>query len=109
MTIRFAAPAVLAAITAFALAPVAHADDLMYRVGSDISPGDYTYTVVGGDLGSTARGDEGKPALAFSRKRHALIAPLSRASVEQMQEAIDSRRGREAPARPLAARCHGLM
>jgi len=57
----------------------------------------------------TARGDEGKPALAFSRKRHALIAPLSRASVEQMQEAIDSRRGREAPARPLAARCHGLM
>jgi len=23
----------------------------------------------------TARGDEGKPALAFSRKRHALIAP----------------------------------
>jgi hypothetical protein len=52
MTIRFAAPAVLAAITAFALAPVAHADDLMYRVGSDISPGDYTYTVVGGDWGS---------------------------------------------------------
>jgi hypothetical protein len=34
------------------LAPVANADDAMYRVGTDIVPGDYRYTVVGNGMGS---------------------------------------------------------
>ena len=56
MNVRFAAPAALAAAAAFALAPVAVAQpgdgDYMYRVGTDIMPGDYVYTVVGNGTGS---------------------------------------------------------
>jgi hypothetical protein len=37
----------LSGAAAIALAPVAHADDAMYRVGVDIAPDDYRYTVVG--------------------------------------------------------------
>lgn len=40
------------AAAAIGLAPVAHADDVMYRVGVDIAPGDYTYRVVGNGYGS---------------------------------------------------------
>src|SRR6185437_12172797 len=47
-----AGPVTLAAAAALLLAPTAQADDYMYRVGTDISPGDYTYKVVGSDWGS---------------------------------------------------------
>jgi hypothetical protein len=47
MKIRFAALCALAASTALGLAPTAHAGEQMYRVGPDIAPGDYMYTVVG--------------------------------------------------------------
>jgi hypothetical protein len=54
MNKTFAAAATIAAGSAIglALAPAAQADDYMYRVGSDIQPGDYTYRIVGGDWGS---------------------------------------------------------
>jgi len=56
VNVRFAVPAALAAAAAFALVPVAAASpgdgDLMYRVGTDIQPGDYMYTVVGNGSGS---------------------------------------------------------
>ena len=43
---------ILGAGATLALAPLANADDAMYRVGVDISPGDYQYTVVGNGTGS---------------------------------------------------------
>jgi hypothetical protein len=47
MKIRFAALCALAASTALSLAPAAHAEERMLRVGRDIAAGDYRYTVVG--------------------------------------------------------------
>jgi hypothetical protein len=55
-TVAAAASMAAASALALALAPVAAAQpgdgDLMYRVGTDIQPGDYTYTVVGNGVGS---------------------------------------------------------
>ena len=46
------AAALLAATAALTFAPTAHATDYMFRIGTDIQPGDYTYRVVGADWGS---------------------------------------------------------
>lgn len=44
--------AFVAAATAVGVAPAANADDAMYRVPTQIAPGDYQYTVVGNGMGS---------------------------------------------------------
>ncbi|APQ42107.1 hypothetical protein PBI_MRMAGOO_1 [Mycobacterium phage MrMagoo] len=45
MRFKIAVPVGIAA-AALICAPVAQADDAMFRVGSDIMPGDYVYTVM---------------------------------------------------------------
>jgi hypothetical protein len=55
MGIRFAAISVAVVAATIGLAPAAHANgdgDFMYRVGSEIQPGDYMFKVVGNGSGS---------------------------------------------------------
>jgi hypothetical protein len=52
MIMRIAGLAGIAAAAAVGLAPMAQADDVMYRVSTDIPAGDYTYRVVGADFGA---------------------------------------------------------
>jgi hypothetical protein len=51
-TVATAASIAATSALALALAPAAQATDLMYRLGTEVSPGDYTYTVVGAEWGS---------------------------------------------------------
>jgi hypothetical protein len=52
ITLKAALATVGASAAILAVAPVAHADDAMYRVGTDIMPGDYQYVINDSDWGS---------------------------------------------------------